>query len=87
MHQLFTPKNITRSFEYPIYRCTDSIKDLACSLLWVISLDARSGYHQISVLLYDREKIYLFTPCDKKKAYIVIPFGPKNVPVFYTAIM
>ena len=38
---------VTRSFEFPIPRCSDSIEDLGDSYgkLYFISLDARSGYH------------------------------------------
>ena len=38
---------ITRSFEFPITRCADSIEELgdSCSILFIISLDACSGYH------------------------------------------
>ena len=30
---------------------------------------------------------YIFTQNGKKKTYTVIPFGPKNTPAFYTAMM
>ena len=38
---------VTRSFEFPIPRCSDSIEDLGDSYvkLYFISLNARSGYH------------------------------------------
>ena len=44
----YRPLNIvTRSFEYPIPRCADSIEDIgnSCGKLMIISLDTRSGYH------------------------------------------
>ena len=80
---------ITRSFEYPIPRCADSIEDLgdSCGKLMIISLDARSGYHQISVRFCDCEKLAFFTPCGKKKTYKVMTFGPKNEHTFYTAMI
>ena len=44
----YRPLNgITRSFEFPIPRCADSIEELGgvCGNLSIISLDARSGDH------------------------------------------
>ena len=35
----------------------------------------------------DREKLALFTPDGKNKTFRVIPSGPKNASVFYTATM
>ena len=80
---------VTRSFEFPIPRCSDSIEDLGDSYgkLYFISLDARSGYHQIRVRESDQEKLAFFTPDGKKKCFVVMPFGPKNAPAFYTAMM
>ena len=81
--------SVTRSFELPIPRCSDSVEDLGDSYgrLFFISLDARSSYHQILVRKYSQEKLAVFTLEGKKKCFIVIPFGPKNAPVFYTAMM
>ena len=31
--------------------------------------------------------VVLFTPNGSKKIFVVIPFGPKDVPSFYTAMM
>ena len=80
---------ITRSFELPIPRCADSMEELrdSCGILFIMSLDVRSGYHQIRVRKCDQEKLTLFTPDGKKKTYTVMPFGPKNAPVFYTAMI
>ena len=86
----YRPLNFfTRSFEYLIPRCTDSIEDLgdSCGLLRIISLNTRSGYHRISVSLCDREKLAFFTLCGKKETYIVMYFDLKNAPAFYTVIM
>ena len=55
--------------------------------LYLISLDARSGYHQIRVRESDQEKLAFFTPYGKKKCFIVMPFRPKNAPAFYTAMI
>ena len=50
---------ITLPFEYPIPRCDDAIDDFGegHGRLHFISLDARSGYHQISVHPADRCKL------------------------------
>ena len=53
----------------------------------MISLDARSGYHQICVRESDQEKLVFFTPSGTKKKFRVMPFGPKNVPAFLTAMI
>ena len=38
-------------FEFPIPRCDDAIAiiDTGSQFIWVISLDARQGYHQVTV--------------------------------------
>ena len=86
----YRPLNkITLGFEFPIPRCADSIEDLgdSCGPIFTISLDARSGYHQIRVRKSDQEKLAFFTPSGDKKTYKVLPFGPTNAPSFYTAMM
>ena len=55
--------------------------------IWIISLDARQGYHQISVQEEDREKLAFFAPDDRKYTFNVLNFGPTNVLPFYTAMM
>ena len=80
---------VTRSFEFLIPRCSDSIEDLGdlYGKLFFISLDTCSVYHQIRVQECDHEKLAFFTFEGKKKCVVVMPFGPKNAPVFYTAMM
>ena len=81
--------SVTRSFEFLILRCSDSIEDLGDSYgnLFSISLNARSSYHHIKVRPCDQEKLAFFTPNSKNKCFVVILFGPKNVPAIYTAMM
>ena len=55
--------------------------------MWIISLDARQGYHQIAVNMVDREKLAFFTPNHRKYIFNVILFGPTNTPPFYTPMM
>ena len=60
----YIPLNIiTRSLEFPIPRCFDSIEDLGDSYrkLFFISFDVRSDYHQVPVREYDQEKLSFFT--------------------------
>ena len=80
---------VTKPFQFPIPRCDDAITILGtgASEIWVISLDARQGYHQISVRKNDREKLAFFAPDDLKYCFNVMPFGPTNAPPFYTAMM
>ena len=50
---------VTKPFQFPIPRCDDAITILGdgADKIWIISLDARQGYHQISVREVDREKL------------------------------
>ena len=59
----YKPLNaVTKPFHFPIPRCDDDIVILGIpdSEIWIISLDARQGYHQISVRKTDREKLVFF---------------------------
>ena len=80
---------ITKPFQFPIPRCDDAISILGSGAgdIWIISLDARQGYHQVSVRKADREKLAFFAPDDRKYCFNVMPFGPTNAPPFYTAMM
>ena len=55
---------ITKPFQFPILRCDDAITILGDSAenIWIISLDARQGYHQISVREANREKLAFLYP-------------------------
>lgn len=79
----------TLPFEYPIPRCIDAIENLgdASGRLYFISLDARQGFHQILVHLEDQDKLAFFAPDGKKYTFVVMPFGPRNGPATYTAMM
>jgi hypothetical protein len=60
---------VTLPFKYPIPRCNDSIVNFGDSAgrLFFISLDNKTGYHQISVHFCDQEKLAFFGPGHKKK--------------------
>ena len=81
--------SVTRPFAYPIPRCdaaVDSIH-LGPGKIFIITVDARQGYHQVKVREADREKLAFFGPDGKKYTYKVMPFGPMNAPAFYTFMM
>ena len=80
---------VTKPFQFPIPRCDAAIVILGCGAdeIWIISLDARQGYHQVAVRKEDREKLAFFSPDDLKYCFNVMPFGPTNAPAFYTAMM
>ena len=80
---------ITKPFQFLIPRCDDSIYMLGGGsvLIFVITLDAKQGYHQIAVKYSDQEKLDFFAPDDYKYCYTVMPFGPTNALTFYTAMM
>ena len=44
-------KAVTKSFKFPLFRCDDAVTVLWCGavVIWIISLDARQGYHQVAV--------------------------------------
>ena len=80
---------VTESFTFPIPRCASSIADFGDSNgpMFFIALDAHQGYHQIAVRGCDQGKLAFFTPDGSKKTFVVMPFGPKNAPSFYTVMM
>jgi len=80
---------VTKPFEYPIPRCDDAIHifQVGSCQIWVITVDARQGYHQVCVRAIDREKLAFFSPDDKKYCFKVMPFGPVNAPSFYSCMM
>ena len=81
--------SVTRSFEFPIPRCTDSIEEFgnSNSHIYFISLDARSRYHHLRVRKRDQENWLSLHHPVKKKTFKVMPFGSKNTPTFYSAMV
>jgi hypothetical protein len=81
--------SVTLPFEHPAPRCEDAIDDFGNSAgkLFFISLDARSGYHQIAARYCDQDKLAFFSPDNEKQTFGVMPFGPCNAPGFYTCFM
>ena len=54
--------------------------------LWMISVDMRTGYHQVGVKKEDQEKLGFMAPNHEKYCYTVMPFGPVNAPSVYVAM-
>ena len=80
---------VTSPFEYPIPRNDEALDNFgvgAGKLYW-ISVDAKSGYHQIAVREKDQDKLAFYLPNDTKETFTVMPFGPKNAPACYTVLM
>ena len=76
---------ITEPFNLTIPRCDDAITTVGSvsNKMYITSLDARQGYHQISVRHVDREKLAFFRPDKQKNMFCVMPFCPTNTPCFY----
>ena len=81
--------SVTKPFAYPIPRCDDAIGslNLGAGTIYIITVDARQGYHQVKVKNGDKDKLAFFAPNGKKYTYRVMPFGPMNAPAFYTFMM
>ena len=80
---------VTLPYSVPIPRCDQAIDNFAPGaghLFW-ISVDAKSGFHQISVRWSDREKLCFAGPNGLLCTFNVMPFGPINGPACYTALM
>ena len=66
----YCPLNsVSRSFEFPTPRYAGSIEDFGdfSGRMYFISLDARSGYHQIRVRRRDQEKLAFLRLVVKRK--------------------
>jgi len=69
--------------------CDDSVAFICGGgrYLYFITVDCHQGYHQITVRVFDREKLAFYSPNGKKYCFKVMPFGPMNAPTFYTCLM
>jgi hypothetical protein len=77
---------VTLLFEYPIPRYKDAMDNFGDSAgkIFFISLDARSGYHQVAVRACDQDKLAFFLPDDEMYAFSVMPFAPPTMPLDFT---
>jgi hypothetical protein len=78
---------ITRPAEYPIPRCDDAVMygfgDATCFVL----MDAFSGYHQVKLSPASAIKTAFYAPHGRKYIYLVMPFGIRNAPTLFLAMM
>jgi hypothetical protein len=74
---------VTRIIAYPIPRFNSAVFVKFGNGLWLWLFDAPSGYHQLAVALESQEKLAFQGPNEIKWTYMVMPFGPTNVPVTF----
>ena len=81
--------SVTLVYSFPIPRCDEAIDNFApgAGRLYWISVDAKSGFHQIRVRWADREKLAFAGPNGTLYTFNVMPFGPVNAPACYTVLM
>ena len=78
--------NLTK--EHLFNSITVTLFQIGPSKMWIITVDAEQGYHlRARIRECDAEKLTFFAPNHKKYAFTVMPFGPVNVPEFYTCMM
>ena len=75
---------VTKPLQYPIPLCDDSVTVLngGAHHIWIVTLDARQGYHQVSVQPIDQEKLKFFAPDNHKYCFIIMHCGTINTPTF-----
>ncbi|MHA7856433.1 reverse transcriptase family protein, partial [Marinobacter shengliensis] len=81
--------SVTLVYSFPIPRCDEAIDNFApgAGHLYWISVDCKSGFHQISVRHSDRNKLCFVGPGSILYTFNVMPFGPVNAPACYTVLM
>ena len=81
--------SVTLPHSFPIPRCDQAVDNFApgAGRLFWISVDAKSGFHQISVRHSDREKLCFAGPNGLLVTFNVMPFGPLNGPACCSALM
>ena len=80
---------VTKINEHSIsrYDMAITIIELGSAGIYFITVDAKQGYHQISVRDCNIEKLAFFGPDIQQYSFTVMPFGPINVPPIYTCAM
>jgi hypothetical protein len=78
---------VTRPAEYPIPRCDDAVMYGFGEATFFILLDAYSGYHQVKLSEASTIKTAFFAPHGRKYCWVVMPFGLRNCPVVFIAMM
>ena len=80
---------VTKLYEYPIPCCDMDITifDIGSTGIYFITVDAKKGYHNITVRECDVEKLAFFGSDNNKYGLRIMPFGPFNAPSFYSCMM
>jgi hypothetical protein len=78
---------VTRPAEYPIPRCDDAVLFGFGEAQFFILFDASSGYHQVRLSESSMMKTAFFVPHGGKYCWVVMPFGLKNCPPVFVAMM
>jgi hypothetical protein len=79
---------VTRPAEYPIPPCDDAVLVYGFGeAQFFILLDASSGYHQVRLSESSMMKTAFFAPHGRKYCWVVMPFGLKNCPPVFVAMM
>ena len=59
---------------------------MVASVLYIITVDAKQVYCQVTIYKLHKEKLAFFAPNYKKYTFKVMTFGPMKTPSFYTSI-
>ena len=80
---------VTRLFNYPIPQCDDAIPIIAVgkSVIYIITVDKKQGYHKVIVYKLHRGKLLFLAPNYQNYTFKVTPLVPMNAPSFYTCMM
>ena len=78
---------VTLIISYPIPRCDDAVMNEFGTAKYFILIDAYSGYHQIAMATCSIDKTAFSGPGGRKYKWKVLPFGLRNGPAVFTAMM
>ncbi len=78
---------VTRPAEYLILQCNNAVMNGFGEATFFILLDAYSGYHQVKLSEASAIKTAFFAPHERKYCWVVMPFGLRNCPAVFIAMM
>ena len=78
---------VTLIISYPIPRCDDAVMNEFGTAKFFILIDAYSGYHQTAMAICSIDKTAFSGPGGRKYKWKVMPFGLRNGPAVFTAMM
>ena len=86
---IYRPLNsVTRIFEVHIPRCTNNVRVCYDSSSCIQYISLKFVLSSITFVFDEMiKKNVIFTPTGKKEKFKVIPFCPKNTPIFYTIMI